>query len=251
MVVSLIKDRDQIEGIKKSCDLLIETFRFIRDTIKEGQTPVQLDSKAKQFITSRGGVPAFLGYGGFPASLCISVNEAVIHGIPDGRPFQNGDVVGVDCGINLAGYYSDCAFSFVIGSVTKEISQLLTITKESLYKGIDQALVGNRIKDISKGVYRHVKPYGYGVVRSFCGHGVGLGVHEEPQVPNYPGGGPNPRLRPGMVLAIEPMINLGTDDVKVLPDNWTVVTKDGSISAHFEHTIVITTDGPEILTSWE
>jgi len=210
-----------------------------------------LDGQARKFIEKAGGKPSFLGYSGFPASICVSVNKAVIHGIPDKRPFQEGDVVGIDCGVILNGYFSDSAYTFPIGKITPEIKKLLTITKESLYLGIDQGVVGNRVKDISRAVYRHVIPHGYGVVRSYCGHGVGLAIHEDPQVPNYPGSGPNPRLKPGMVLAIEPMINLGGDDVKVLDDDWTVVTRDGSISAHYEHTILVTEDGPEILTLWE
>jgi methionyl aminopeptidase len=249
--MALIKDSTQIEGIRASSRLLADTFQFLRDRVKEGITPIALDGIVREFIEKAGGQPSFLGYSGFPASICVSVNKAVIHGIPDKRPFQEGDVVGVDCGIILNGYYSDSAYTFPIGKITPDIKKLLTITKESLYLGIDQAAVGNRVKDISRAVYRHVIPHGYGVVRSYCGHGVGLAIHEDPQVPNYPGSGPNPRLKPGMVLAIEPMINLGGDDVKVLDDDWTVVTRDGSISAHYEHTILVTDEGPEILTQWE
>ncbi len=249
--MTIIKNDEQIRGIRKSCDLLRDTFRSLREMVKEGTTPLALDAHARKYIESRQGIPAFLGYNGFPATLCISLNEAVIHGIPDNRPLQQGDVVSIDCGINLGGYYSDCAYSFEIGKVRPDVKKLLTITKESLYLGIDAAKKGNRIKDISRAVYRHVSQHGYGVVRSFCGHGVGLSIHEDPQVPNYPGGGPNPRLKPGMVLAIEPMVNLGGDDVKVLSDDWTVVTRDSSISAHFEHTVLITENGPEILTEWE
>ncbi|NCN04597.1 MAG: type I methionyl aminopeptidase [Spirochaetales bacterium] len=249
--MALIKDSTEIAGIRDSSRLLADTFRFLRDRINEGVTPIYLDGQARKFIEKAGGKPSFLGYSGFPASICVSVNKAVIHGIPDKRPFQEGDVVGIDCGVILNGYFSDSAYTFPIGKITPEIKKLLTITKESLYLGIDQGVVGNRVKDISRAVYRHVIPHGYGVVRSYCGHGVGLAIHEDPQVPNYPGSGPNPRLKPGMVLAIEPMINLGGDDVKVLDDDWTVVTRDGSISAHYEHTILVTEDGPEILTLWE
>ncbi|KGE73716.1 type I methionyl aminopeptidase [Spirochaeta lutea] len=247
----IMKTPEQIEGIRTSCRLLTETFRVLRPHIKPGITPKKLDGIAYDFIVSHGGKPAFLGHHGFPGTLCTSVNEAVIHGIPDDRPLRDGDILSIDCGINLGGFFSDSAFTVPIGQVSPEISDLLTSTKESLFKGISQAMPGNRVKDISRAVYKHVHAKGYGVVRPYCGHGVGLYVHEDPQIPNYVGGGPNPRLKPGMVIAIEPMVNLGGDDVRVLPDDWTVVTRDGTPSAHFEHTVAILEDGPEILTSWE
>lgn len=249
--MTLIKNREQIAGIKKSCALLAETFRMVRDEIREGMLPIDLDAMVRKFIESRGAKPSFLGYHGYPASLCISVNEVVIHGIPDSRPFQAGDLVGIDCGINMNNYFSDSAFTFPIGNVGPELEKLVKISRESLYLGIEAARVHNRVKDISRAVYGHLSPQGYGVVRAFCGHGLGLAIHEDPQIPNYPSAGPNPRLKPGMVLAIEPMVNLGSDEVKTLSDNWTVVTRDASPSAHFEHTILLTEEGPEILTDWE
>ena len=175
----------------------------------------------------------------------------MIHGIPDDTPLRNGQVVGVDCGIELEGYYSDAAVSLAVGSVSPKVEKLLRVTKESLYKGVDAARVGHRINDISRAIEEHVSREGYGIVRPYCGHGVGLAIHEDPQVPNYVGPGPNPRLKPGMVLAIEPMVNLGDDDVEVLDDDWTVVTADGSVSAHYEFTVVVLSDGPEILTPWD
>jgi methionyl aminopeptidase len=209
-----------------------------------------LDAEARTFIDGLGGRPAFLGYHGFPAALCTSVNDQVIHGIPNGRRLRSGDVLGIDCGIEYNGYYSDAAFSVALGTVAPEVRKLMEVTRECLYRGIEAARVGNRIKDISRAVYSHAKEHGYGVVRQYCGHGVGLDIHEEPQVPNYVGRGNNPRLKPGMVLAIEPMINLGTDDVEVLDDDWTVVTADGSVSAHFEHSVAILDDRTEVLTDW-
>ena len=246
-----IKNAEQIEGIRKSCSLLGDTFRMLKGLVKLGAIPTEIDAAAKEYIESRGGRPSFLGYNGYPASLCVSVNEVVIHGIPDNRPLQEGDIVGIDCGINLNGYFSDSAFTFPIGNIGPEKQKLVTISRESLYLGIEAARPGNRVKDISRAVYRHLMPNGYGIVRTFCGHGVGLAIHEDPQVPNYPSGGPNPRLKPGMVLAIEPMVNLGTEEVKVLADDWTVITRDKSVSAHFEHTVLITETGPEILTAWD
>jgi methionyl aminopeptidase len=243
-----IKNSEQIEGIRESCRLLAAMFDMIEPEVKAGVTPKQLDGKCYEFISDHGATPAFLGYGGFPATLCTSVNHAVIHGIPDDRPLESGDVMSIDCGINLNGFISDSAYSFPVGEVSAEVTRLLKVTEESLYKGIEAAVVGNRVKDISRAVYSHTKREGYGIVREYSGHGVGLDVHEEPSIPNYPGSGPNPRLKPGMVIAIEPMINLGGDGVRVLDDEWTVVTQDQSISAHFEHTVAILADRTEILT---
>jgi methionyl aminopeptidase len=243
-----IKNTEQIEGIRRSCRLLAAMFDMVEPEVREGVTPRKLDRLCHDFILDNGGTPAFLGYGGFPATLCTSVNSAVIHGIPDDRPLAPGDVLSIDCGIDLDGYISDSAYTFPVGEVAPEVERLLRITEESLYKGIEAAVAGNRVKDISRAVYRHTKSEGYGIVREYSGHGVGLEVHEEPSVPNYPGAGPNPRLKPGMVLAIEPMINLGGDGVRVLDDDWTVVTRDDAVSAHFEHTIAILDDRTEILT---
>lgn len=243
-----IKNREQLEGIRISCRLLADLFDVLEPEIQPGVSPKELDRMARTFISDHGGTPAFLGYGGFPAALCTSVNSQVIHGIPNTNPLEEGDVISIDCGINLNGYISDSAYTFAVGSISEEVTALLKTTEESLYKGIEAAVYGNRIKDISRAVYKHCKPKGYGVVREYSGHGVGLDVHEEPSVPNYPGSGPNPRLKPGMVIAIEPMINMGGDSVYVQDDDWTVETRDRSISAHFEHTIAIHEDHTEILT---
>jgi len=242
-----LKSKEDIRAIRSSGKLLAETFAWISEQITEGMTGLELDAMAKEYIVKRKGKPAFLGYSGFPNTLCISINNAVIHGIPSNKPFKPGDVVSVDCGINLDGYISDMAYSYAIGEVSPAVSKLMKTTEESLYLGIAQAGPDKRVHDISRAVYQHNKAQGYGIVRPYCGHGVGFEVHEDPQVPNYVGGA-NPRLKVGMVIAIEPMVNLGTDDVYVLGDSWTVVTRDGSISAHYEHTIAIVPEGYEILT---
>jgi methionyl aminopeptidase len=194
-------------------------------------------------------VPAFKGYHGFPATLCISVNEEVIHGIPGPRALRDGDIVSIDLGVVLDGFYGDAAITVPVGAITAEAAALLRVTEESLYQGIEQAKVGGRVSDIGHAVQRHVEAHGFSVVREFVGHGVGLALHEEPQVPNYGPAGRGPRLAEGMTLAIEPMVAMGKAAVKVLGDGWTAVTKDRSLAAHFEHTIAITAAGPVILTT--
>lgn len=223
-------------------------MEYLETQVVPGVTTLDLDRLARERIESRGGRPAFLGYQGFPGSLCTSVNEQVIHGIPDNTVLSDGDVISLDCGIDLNGFYSDSAITVPVGVVTPEALKLLDVTKTALEAGIEGARNGKRVNDISQAVYDAVYPHGYGIVRPYCGHGVGLDLHEDPQVPNYIGRGPNPRLKPGMVLAIEPMINLGGDAVEVLDDDWTVVTRDRSISAHFEHTILVTREGLDVLT---
>jgi len=197
-----------------------------------------------------GARPAFLGYQGYPAAVCVSVNEAVIHGIPGKRKLNEGDIVSIDCGLEHRGFFSDAALTLPVGRVSPEAEKLMRVTRECLERAVEKAVFGARIHDISAAVYRHARDSGFGVVRDYCGHGVGLALHEEPQVPNYVGLGPNPRLREGMVLAVEPMINAGGDEVEVLEDGWTVVTADGRLSAHFEHTIAVFRDRTEVLTSW-
>lgn len=211
-------------------------------------TTGDIDRYAQREIKAMGGRPAFLGYQGFPGAICTSVNEEVIHGIPGDRILREGDLLSVDCGIEYNGYYSDSAISIPIGSISREIRDLMDVTKFSLERGIEAATVGHRVNDISRAIYAVLSEHGYGVVRPYCGHGVGLAIHEDPQIPNYVGRGPNPRLKSGMVLAIEPMVNLGGDEVDVLDDEWTVVTADGRVSAHFEHTVAIFPDHTEVLT---
>jgi len=245
-----LKNQEQIQGIRESCRLLSRLFAELRAQVREGVTTRALDEFARSFILKAGGRPAFLGYNGYPASLCVSVNQEVIHGIPGPRRLKSGDIVGLDCGIDLGGFFSDAAITVPVGRVSSEIEALLRTTRECLEKAIAAIRVGGRIHDISRAVYGHARSRGYGIVRQWCGHGVGFSPHEDPQVPNYVGAGPNPRIVPGMVLAIEPMINLGGDDVETLEDDWTVVTADGRPSAHFEHTVAVLPEGPEVLTSW-
>lgn len=245
-----IKTPTQIAGISRSCVLLSTLFSEIRPHVKAGASLLELDEFAREFIVANGGRPAFLGYEGYPASLCISVNRTVIHGIPDSSRLRDGDIVGLDCGIDLDGFYSDAAITLPVGPISPELRKLLLVTKECLDRAIAAIQPGKRIHDISRAVFSHATANGYGVVRQYCGHGVGLDIHEDPQIPNYVSGGANPRIVPGMVLAIEPMINLGTGDVKVLDDDWTVVTMDGKPSAHFEHTVAVLENRVDVLTSW-
>lgn len=244
-----LKNEKQLAKIRESCQLLSMTLEKLRDLVEPGVTTGELDRWAQQEIRALGGRPAFLGYHGFPGALCTSVNEEVIHGIPSDRVLREGDVLSVDCGIDYEGYYSDSAFSVALGNVPPEVSRLLEVTEHALTLGIEAAVAGNRVGAISRAIYDHVTKFNYGVVRPYCGHGVGLSLHEDPEVPNYVGRGPNPRLKPGMVIAVEPMINLGGHEVDVLEDDWTVVTTDGSVSAHFEHTVAILEERTEILTA--
>ena len=246
-----IKTDRQIDGIRAASRILVRVLKEVEQQVKPGVTTDDLDRFARQLIEKMGARPAFLGYMGFPAALCTSVDSAVIHGIPDKRPLEEGQIVSIDCGVEYGGFYSDSAMTVPIGAISGEIRSLMDVTKTALGLGIEKATVGNRVSDVSRAIYNYVSERGYGIVRPYCGHGVGLEIHEDPQIPNYVGSGPNPRLKHGMVVAIEPMINMGGDDIDVLDDDWTVVTADGSTSAHFEHTVAILKDRTEILTSWD
>jgi methionyl aminopeptidase len=218
--------------------------------VAPGVTTAELDEMAEARIRDAGAVPAFKGYHGYPATICSSINNEVIHGIPSARRvLREGDVVSIDVGASLDGWFGDSALTLPVGPVSEEAATLLRVTEESLYKAIDQARPGARISDLGHAVQQHVEAYGFSVVREFVGHGIGQKMHEEPQVPNYGEPGRGPRLAEGMVLAIEPMVNAGRAAVKVLQDGWTAVTRDGSLSAHFEHTVAVTAHGPEILTT--
>ena len=243
-----LKTAEQIEAIRESCKILVETFHHVKKFVHEGVKTKDIDKEIEKFIHSKGGTPSFKGFNDFPASACISINEQVVHGIPGTRKLENGQIVGVDIGVNYNGYFSDAAYTFAVGKVSDEVNQLLRVTRESLYKGIENATVGNRLSNISNAIQQHAESYNYSVVRELVGHGVGLDVWELPQVPNYGSPGKGPKLQNGMVLALEPMINLGVHDVETENDGWTVVTKDRKMSAHFEHTIVITDQKTEILT---
>jgi methionyl aminopeptidase len=246
-----LKNSEQLDGIRRSCSLLSELFAHVIPMVREGVSTGELDGETRSFIEARGARSWFLGYGDYPASICVSVNEEVIHGIPGKRRLKEGDIVGLDCGIDLEGSFSDAAITLPVGRISEEAERLMRVTRECLDRAIAAIRTGKRIHDISRAVFAHATVNGYGVVRQYCGHGVGFEPHEDPQVPNYVNAGPNPRLVPGMVLAIEPMINLGTGDVKVLDDDWTVITLDRKISAHYEHTVAVLPDGVEVLTSWK
>jgi methionyl aminopeptidase len=245
-----IKNKNEIDGIRKSCHLLTDILDELVSEVHPGVTTAELNSKAEQLIADAGSEPAFRKYGGFPTALCASVNNVVIHGVPNNRPLNEGDIVGLDLGVTLNGYFSDKAITVAVGKIDAATAKLLKDTEESLYRGIGAVSVSGRIKDIGKAVSEYLKPLGYGVVYEYCGHGVGLDVHEEPPISNnYPSHGPNPRFHNGMVLAIEPMVNMGVPEVKVdKADGWSVLTADGKKSAHFEHTIAIFNDQVEILT---
>jgi methionyl aminopeptidase len=246
------KNTRQIEGIRESCKLLSAMYRELAPLVVSGVETIELDRWARDWIKKAGGKPAFLGYGPkknpFPGALCISVNEEVIHGIPSKRKLREGDIVGIDSGIILGGFVSDKSVTYEIGTVRPETRKLNAVTRECLYKGIEAAKAGERLHKIGRAVHDHARAHNFGVVWQYCGHGVGFDVHEDPSVSNSPDEGPNPRMRNGLVLAIEPMINLGTGDVELLDDDWTVVTADRKVSAHWEHTIVIFDDHTEILT---
>ena len=235
--------------MREACRISAGALKLIGQAIEPGVTTVELDRMAEKYIRSEGAVPNFLNYNGYPATACISINNEVIHGIPTAsRKIKAGDIVSVDLGAMFNGYHGDNAATFACGDVSEEAKRLMDATRESLYEGIKAARAGSRIGDISNAIQSYVEARGYSVVREYVGHGVGTSLHEAPEVPNFGTAGRGIRLMPGMTLAIEPMINIGKPDVKVLPDGWTVITKDGSLSAHFEHTVAITSDGPQIMT---
>lgn len=243
------KTSEEIALIRKSCLLVSQAHAHIASLLRPGITGLEIDQAAETLIRDHGAQPAFKGYRGFPATLCVSVNETVVHGIPHDRPFQSGDVVSVDCGVLWDGYYGDAAFTYMIGEVKPEVRQLLEVTREALSLGIAAASIGNRIGDIGFAIQDFAeRVHPYGVVRELVGHGVGRHLHEEPEVPNYGKRGKGPIIREGLVIAIEPMINLGTRQVRQMADGWTVNTKDGKPSAHFEHTIAVLADGPVALS---
>ncbi len=243
-----IRTGREIDLIRQSSRILAGALRLAASRIAPGVITADLDEEIGAYIRAQGAIPAFKGYNGYPANTCISIDEQVVHGIPGQRALQSGEIVSVDVGVLWNGYCSDAARTFRVDVISAEKERLLTYTKQSLYKGIDQAREGNRLSDIGHAVQSHVEAAGFSVVRDLVGHGIGQAMHEEPQIPNYGPPHQGPRLKAGMVFAIEPMINAGTWRVRTLPDQWTVVTEDGKPSAHFEHTVVITKGDPEILT---
>lgn len=246
-----LKTAEEIELLRQSSLLVGKTLAAVAREISEGVSTIALDKVAEEFIRDNGGVPAFKGYRGFPGSLCISVNSQVVHGIPGKYELKSGDIISVDCGVKMNGYYGDSAFTFPVGEVKQDILDLLRVTKESLYKGIEKSVAGNRMGDVSEAIQSHAEKHGYGVVRELVGHGVGKNLHEEPEVPNYGRRGSGPKLAAGLVIAIEPMINMGTKNVKQHSDGWTITTGDGKPSAHYEHTIAVGSNKADILSSFE
>ena len=251
-----LKTEDEINLLRNANQLVGQTLTEVAKIVKPGVTTRMLDTLAEQFIRDHGAVPTFKGfpnpYGSpFPASLCTSVNGVVVHGIPNDEPLKEGDIVSVDCGALLEGFNGDSCYTFCVGEVSEEIKHLLRVTKESLYKAIDQAIVGRRIGDISYAVQSHCEQYGYGVVKEFVGHGIGQEMHEDPQVPNYGRQGTGKQLKNGLCIAIEPMITLGSPEIQLMEDRWSVITRDGKPAAHFEHTIAIHRGKAEILSSFE
>ena len=243
-----VKNSRELAAMREACRISAKALQIGGAAVEPGVSTLEIDRVIRKYIESEGAKPSFLGYGGFPASACISINETVIHGIPGKRIIHEGDIVSIDVGACLNGYHGDNAATFGAGDISPEAQRLLDATRESLMEGIRAAQAGHRIGDIGSSVQRYVEVRGYSVVRQFVGHGVGTDLHEDPSVPNFGTPGRGPRLVPGMTIAIEPMVNMGVPDVRILPDGWTTVTTDGKLSAHFEHTIAVTDNGPVILT---
>lgn len=247
----IYKNREEIELIRESALLVSRTLGMLASEVKPGVTTLQLDRLAEEFIRDHGGEPGFLGLYDFPNTLCTSVNAQVVHGIPNNEPLKEGDVVSIDCGVKMNGFYGDHAYTFAVGEVSEEVKKLLEVTKKSLYLGIEQMRKGNRIGDISYAIQSYTEAHGYGVVRELVGHGLGRSMHEKPEVPNYGRKGSGKRIKEGLVLAIEPMINLGTRHVQQLDDGWTIITRDRKVSAHFEHDVAVVDGKPEILSTFD
>jgi methionyl aminopeptidase len=248
----ILKSESEINSIRRSSQIVVEALKELQHSLVPGITTGELDEIAEKFIRKKGGIPAFKGYRGYPCSLCASINEEVVHGLPGKRRLEPGEIISLDLGVKFQDYYGDAAFTLPVGKIEEKIQRLLKVTKSALYKGIEQARVGNRLFDISYAIQSYVEGNGFSVVRDFVGHGIGRELHEDPQIPNFGEPQKGPRLKAGMVLAIEPMVNMGSYEVEVLEDNWTVVTRDHRPSAHFEHLIAITNHKPEILTAaWD
>ncbi len=248
----IIKTAQEIELIRESCRRLADVFQNLEHAVKPGMSTMEINILGDQMIRKHGCIPNFLHYNGYPASICVSVNEEVVHGVPrKKRILQEGDIVSLDAGLIYKGYHSDMARTFAIGKISRATQQLIDVTRQSFFEGIKKARAGNHLHDISNAIDAYIKPYGYGIVRDLVGHGIGTILHEDPQIPNFAQQRRGPKLRQGMTLAIEPMVNMGRADVEWLDDDWTVVTEDGSWSAHYENTILVTDGEPEILTLYE
>jgi len=242
------KSRDEIATMRQAGRIVAQTLELIEKEIKPGVETIILNNIAERFIRKSGSRPAFKGYKGFPASICTSLNEVVVHGIPGSQKLKDGDIISIDIGVELKGYYADAAATYPVGEISKEAQRLIETTRLALEKGMSKCIDGNHLYDISHAIQITAESAGYSVVREFVGHGIGREMHEDPQIPNFGLPGRGPVIKEGMVFAIEPMVNIGGYKVNILPDHWTVVTADGSLSAHFEHTVAVTKDGPEILT---
>jgi len=245
----ILKSPSEIEKIRQSNVIVAEILEILRQKVEPGTNTLELDQISEELALDRDAKPAFKGYRGYPYSLCASVNQQVVHGFPSKRPLKEGDILSMDFGISYQGYYGDAAVTVPVGKVSPVAQRLMATTKEALFSGIEQAAPGKRLSDISHAIQSRAEAVGFSVVRQFVGHGIGKALHEDPQVPNYGKPGMGIRLKPGMVIAIEPMVNAGGYEVKTLDDGWTTVTKDGSLSAHFEHTVAITEEGPVILSA--
>ena len=245
----VLKSPREIALMRRGGHILADVIDHLRETVKPGLSTLEIDEDVEAFINARGAQPAFKGYRGFPATVCISINDEVVHGIPSAhRRVKEGDIVGLDLGCIVEGYYADCAVTLALGDIPPRVRELLDATRESLERAVGECVPGRRLSDVSHAVQSHVEARGFSVVRAFVGHGIGRALHEEPQVPNFGDPGHGPLLTPGMVLAIEPMVTMGSWEVKILDDGWTAVTRDGSLAAHFEHTIAVMEHGPEVLT---
>ena len=244
----ILKKESDLAKMRECGKILAWTLRLVSEEIKPGVTPKQLDELADRLIMEKGGKPSFLGYRGYPAATCISVNNVVIHGIPDDTPLQEGDIIDLDFGVYKNGFHADSAWTFPVGKISKNAERLLNITQEAMWQGIAKAKVGAKVGEISSAVQKYVETNGYSVVRELVGHGIGRSLHEEPSVPNYGKPSSGALLRDGTTICIEPMVNEGTCELITLEDGWTMLTKDGKLSAHFEHTVAVTRDGPEVLT---
>ncbi|MBI2014942.1 MAG: type I methionyl aminopeptidase [Candidatus Rokubacteria bacterium] len=245
----VLKSAREIALMRRGGHILADVIDHLRETVKPGLSTLEIDEDVEAFINARGAQPAFKGYRGFPATVCVSINDEVVHGIPSAhRRVKEGDIVGLDLGCIVEGYYADCAVTLALGDIPPRVRELLDATRESLERAVGECVPGRRLSDVSHAVQSHVEARGFSVVRAFVGHGIGRALHEEPQVPNFGDPGRGPLLQPGMVLAIEPMVTMGSWEVKILDDGWTAVTRDGSLAAHFEHTIAVMEHGPEVLT---
>jgi methionyl aminopeptidase len=247
----IYKTPAEIEIMREAAQIVSRALGKVAEAIRPGVTPLELDKIADEYIRSQNAIPGFLGLYDFPNTLCISINEQVVHGIPNNKPLKDGDIISVDCGSIFEGFYGDHAYTFEVGEVAPELKKLLQVTKECLQIGIEQTRVGNRIEDIGWHIHQHAQKHGYGVVRDLVGHGLGRSMHEEPQVPNYGRRGHGKKIQEGLVIAIEPMINLGTDRVIQAEDNWTIITADGLPSAHFEHDVAVVNGKPEVLSTFK